>query len=248
MYCSGILENMKASRMSELDEEFNNFMYKVTEVNEIVKKLNSKDETVAQIGTIEAEKYLNGNAEAALEKIDDDDIVLRVTSKKAMINPKALLPEKDENTMSQESFMTEVSKDADMRYKNRLLRKERMETFKKQATLAFRRGDYERALCCYNKAIEQIKDSPLLYNNRCLTFLKLKLYDKAISDAETALRLNENCLKSYLFIAKANYLSDNLKEFSNAIEKAKCIHPNMVKFIEEFVVDLKREHNDISMV
>jgi hypothetical protein len=50
-----------------------------------------------------------------------------------------------------ETFMEEVSKDADRRYKDKLRRKERMETFKKQATLAFRRGEYERALSCYNK-------------------------------------------------------------------------------------------------
>lgn len=50
-----------------------------------------------------------------------------------------------------EAFMEEVSRDADMRYKDRLVRKEKMETFKKQAGLAFRRGEYERALICYTK-------------------------------------------------------------------------------------------------
>lgn len=47
--------------------------------------------------------------------------------------------------------MEEVSKDADRRYKNKLIRKEKCETFKKQAMLAFRRGEYERALNCYIK-------------------------------------------------------------------------------------------------
>lgn len=50
-----------------------------------------------------------------------------------------------------ESFMEEVSKDAEKRYKDKLVRTEKMETFKKQATLAFRRGEYERALVLYNK-------------------------------------------------------------------------------------------------
>lgn len=50
-----------------------------------------------------------------------------------------------------EAFMEEVSKDAERRYKDKMVRKERMETFKKQASLAFRRGEYERALNCYNK-------------------------------------------------------------------------------------------------
>ena len=50
-----------------------------------------------------------------------------------------------------ETFMEEVSKDADRRYKNKLRRREKMETFKKQATLAFRRGEYEKALSLYDK-------------------------------------------------------------------------------------------------
>lgn len=47
--------------------------------------------------------------------------------------------------------MDEIAKDADRRYKSKLIRKEKCETFKKQALLAFKRGDYERALSCYIK-------------------------------------------------------------------------------------------------
>lgn len=47
--------------------------------------------------------------------------------------------------------MEEVAKDADRRFKDRLVRQEKMETLKKQATLSFRRGDYEKALVLYDK-------------------------------------------------------------------------------------------------
>lgn len=57
--------------------------------------------------------------------------------------------------------MAEVSKDAEQRYQDKLIRSERMETFKKRATLAFQRGEYEKALSCYNKVfkIKSIKRS-----------------------------------------------------------------------------------------
>ena len=47
--------------------------------------------------------------------------------------------------------MREVSKDADMRHRDKMVRREKMETFKKQAAWAFGRGEYEKALNYYNK-------------------------------------------------------------------------------------------------
>lgn len=49
--------------------------------------------------------------------------------------------------------MSEVSKDAEKRYQDKLIRTEKMETFKKRAILAFRRGEYEKALLCYNQVL-----------------------------------------------------------------------------------------------
>lgn len=37
---------------------------------------------------------------------------------------------------------------------------------------AFRSGDYERACSMYTKAIDHIKDSAVLYNNRSLTYIR----------------------------------------------------------------------------
>lgn len=47
--------------------------------------------------------------------------------------------------------MEQVSKDADKRYKDKLIRKEKAETFRTRATKAFRRGEYEKALTLYDK-------------------------------------------------------------------------------------------------
>lgn len=157
--------------LEDIDEEFNNFMYRVNEVSNIVKKLSSKDKQLQDIGNLEADKYLKEGEKTFLENIDEEKVKLKIKSDKSVINWEALKKDEgDSNTMSQgeqklcfcmllfstysiiaEAFMAEVSRDADKRYKDKLVRKEKSETFKKQATLAFRRGDYERALTCYNK-------------------------------------------------------------------------------------------------
>ena len=57
--------------------------------------------------------------------------------------------------MDKESWMAEVSKDAEKRYQDKKIRREKADTLKTQAIKAFRRQEYDRALSCYNRAIEQ---------------------------------------------------------------------------------------------
>ncbi|CAG9853580.1 unnamed protein product [Phyllotreta striolata] len=222
------------------DEEFNNFMVKVNEVNRIVGKMASKDKAEAEMGDIEAQRYLNEPNEEMkkiIEKIDDGTIELKIRNDRTVINKKAFEEiSSDPNTMSQEAFMREVERDANQRYEEKLVRREKMETLKKQATLAFRRGEYEKALTLYNKAIQQIKDSPLLYNNRALTCIKLKLYDKAENDlVEWALHLNEDSLKSWLLLAKVHYLQNKMQDYEKDIKEALNRNPERKEFIEDYV-------------
>lgn len=76
--------------------------------------------------------------------------------------------------------MAEVSKDAEKRAQERKIRREKADTFKTQAEKAFRRGEYEKALSCYNKAMEHVRDNSMLYCDRALTNIKLGNYQKVI--------------------------------------------------------------------
>lgn len=80
--------------------------------------------------------------------------------------------------MDKEVWMKEVSKDAEKRAQDRKVRRERADTYNTQAVKAFRREEYQRALSCYNKAIEQVRDNAMLYCDRALTNIKLGNYQK----------------------------------------------------------------------
>lgn len=82
--------------------------------------------------------------------------------------------------MDKEVWMAEMSKDADRRAEDRKVRKEKADTQNTMAIKAFRRGDYQKALSCYNRAIDYIKDNPMFYCDRALTNIKLNNYDKVI--------------------------------------------------------------------
>ncbi|RZB39146.1 hypothetical protein BDFB_014876, partial [Asbolus verrucosus] len=122
--------------------------------------LASDDKKLQEIGDLEAKQYLGETDDEKYAKLNENSLDLKVKSDRTVINKKALLRNENPSTMSQEAFMEEISRDADRRYKDKLRRKERMETFKKQVALAFRRGEFEKALSLYNKAIEQICSIP----------------------------------------------------------------------------------------
>ncbi|KAL1490543.1 hypothetical protein ABEB36_013219 [Hypothenemus hampei] len=230
--------------LGKFDEEFSNFMHRVTEVGGIVKKLASHDPEVQKIGDEEAKKYLC--EKKSFDNINED-VTLKVSSDKTVLNRKAFLSSGNSNEMSKESFMEEISKDAEKRYQDRLVRIEKMETLKKQANLAFKREEYERALVLYTKAIGHIKDSPLLYNNRALTYIKLGCLEKAKDDLQDwALRLNENCLKSWLLLAKVNFLNKDMDAFEKCISEAKNRNPKDIIFIEDYVDTIKNPFEESS--
>lgn len=67
----------------ETEEEFNNFMHKVTEVNGIVKKLVSEDKTLNKMGIKDADSFLKT---VEIDNIDEEDIKLKIKDNKTIIN------------------------------------------------------------------------------------------------------------------------------------------------------------------
>lgn len=80
--------------------------------------------------------------------------------------------------MDKDVWMAEMSKDAEKRALDRKIRREKADTLNTQAIKAFRREEYDKALSCYNRAIEQVKDNPMYYCDRALTNIKLGNYEK----------------------------------------------------------------------
>lgn len=76
----------------ELNEEFNNFMQRVSEVSNLIQDMGSGDKVKAEAAKILADQYLDGKI------IVDEDVKLKVKENRTVINDKALkmLGNKDE--------------------------------------------------------------------------------------------------------------------------------------------------------
>lgn len=105
---------------------------------------------------------------------------------------------------------------------------------------AFRNGEYEKAVSLYSKALDQVRDSPILYNNRALSFIRLSLFKRAVIDCDFVLnKLDEKNLRAWLYRAKAYYLLGEMRLYEKSILEAKKHHPKELNYIEKIVSEIE---------
>ena len=127
--------------------------------------------------------------------------------------------------------MRGVENDAKARAEKRKACNERAETYKRIGIGAFKEANYEKAITYFSKAVEQRKDSSVLWNNRALCYMKIELYEKALDDCEWALKCNRSNIKALLNSAKCHKILGNDKECDRFIELAKEKNPHFHKYI-----------------
>jgi tetratricopeptide (TPR) repeat protein len=88
----------------------------------------------------------------------------------------------------------------------------------------------------YSKAIDQIRDSPILYNNRALSYIKFGLYKRAIIDCDFVInKLDEKNLRSWLYRAQGYYLLEEQRAYEKSVSEARKNNPKDLEFIDKIV-------------
>lgn len=128
--------------------------------------------------------------------------------------------------------MKTMEKDAKERCEEKKIRNERADTYKRIGNGAFSEEDYQKAITYYGKAIEQRKDSAVIWNNRALSYMRLGLYEKALQDCEWALKINDSNIKALLNSAKCYAYLGNAEKRDEFINLAKQRIPRFSKYIE----------------
>lgn len=105
---------------------------------------------------------------------------------------------------------------------------------------AFRQQDYVKAISMYSKAIDHVKNSSVLYNNRALSYIMLNLPKKAIIDVDFVIqKLDEKNVRSWLYRANGYYLLGEMRDFEKSVNEAKKSNPKELEFIEKAVARIQ---------
>lgn len=230
---------------AEDEQELKGFEAKVDSVMSILKMMASDTKQESDKGMDMADIFLNGTQNNS--EINIEDCIVRVTQDRTVINKKAIEDEDeskkvDNASMDQRAFMAAIEADANKRFKERKEREKIAQGLRKAGNQAFRNGEYEQAISFYNKAIDTVRDSPILYNNRALAFLHIGLYKRAIIDCDFVLdKLDDKNLRAWLCRAKGYYNLNEIRNYERSIAEAKKLNPKDVGYIEEIVNNIEGE-------
>ncbi|XP_017030693.1 tetratricopeptide repeat protein 12 [Drosophila kikkawai] len=137
-------------------------------------------------------------------------------------------------------FMRQVEMDLDQRSKARLERERVAQNFRKLGNAEYRRGNYETAMHMYTEAIENIRDSHILYINRALCFIKSGKFKRGIVDCDFVLnKLDEKNLRAWMYRAMAYKGLNDDSNFENCVKYARKFNSKQMEFIDDFLEKLK---------
>nr|XP_016935774.2 tetratricopeptide repeat protein 12 [Drosophila suzukii] len=137
-------------------------------------------------------------------------------------------------------FMRQVEMDLDQRSKARLERERVAQNFRKLGNAEYRKGNYESAMQMYTEAIENIRDSHILYINRALCFIKSGKFKRGIVDCDFVLnKLDEKNLRAWMYRAMAYKGLNDESNFENCVRYARKFNSKQMEFIDDFLEKLK---------
>ncbi|XP_022209657.1 tetratricopeptide repeat protein 12 [Drosophila obscura] len=218
-------------------DDFAEFEATLQKIEEILKESDVKQEAAAT----EAE------SKPDFDKLDPDTVRLTVRENRTVINRKSLEDDKQKEAgmvqaMNQQSFMQQVEKDANERAGARAKREYEAEVQKCHGNEAFRNENYEKAILHYGKALAQIKDSAITYNNRALCYIKLRNYKRALQDCQYVVdKLQETNLRAWLYKATAYKRLGQTKDFEESVAKAREHNPKQLAYIEKYIKQMEAE-------
>ncbi|XP_055856322.1 tetratricopeptide repeat protein 12 [Episyrphus balteatus] len=226
------------------DPDFKNFESKVNQVMQILENMNSGDPVMEAAAMKNADNFLDGKSKD-FSDIDEDNFIVKVRENRTLIN-KSGGGGSDADTpngqMDKFTFMQQIEQDAAKRNEVRQEREKIAQHFRKLGNDAYHKQEFEKAINMFTKAIDHVKDSPILYNNRALSYMKLKVHKRAIIDCDFVInKLDDKNLRAWLYRAAAYYKLGDEKNFETSIKWAKKNNSKELETIEKFVANVKNE-------
>ncbi|XP_062123338.1 tetratricopeptide repeat protein 12 [Drosophila sulfurigaster albostrigata] len=204
----------------QIDESFLQLNSKVEEVTTLLRSMIKPSEEEVEAATFKKETTADG--------VTDDNFMVTKRPSDTSINNDRF------------TFMRQVEVDQDERSKARLERERVAQNFRKLGNANYRQEKFENAIAMYSQAIENIKDSPVLYINRALCFIKLGNFKRAIIDCDFVLnKLDEKNLRSWLYRAMAYKSLNDEANYENCIKYVRKYHSKQMEFIDTFIEKMK---------
>ncbi|XP_006811400.1 tetratricopeptide repeat protein 12-like, partial [Saccoglossus kowalevskii] len=215
------------------DDDLEEFLAKVDKLQSIVTGMSSDDKEVQEEFIQKADEELT---KEHVSKTVNRTVINKDAYKYDTPEP---APSEPDGQVDQDAFLKNLEADAQARYERKQASRKRATVIKDKGNLAFKNGDFKRAIELYSDAMDIIKDYSDLFTNRAQAYIKISEYDKAIEDCDFAMRIDEKCVKAYITKGRA-YLAK--KKYTKAIstyEEVLEFDPKQEKIVKEYIAAAK---------
>jgi len=122
------------------------------------------------------------------------------------------------------------------------------ESYKISADDDMKNNMFEEAILKYSIILDMdINNKNLILLNRCLAYLQVKKYDKALSDAKESIKLNQNYAKAWSRLGSCLLATNQKDEAKVAFSQALQLNPDnkeYKKLVEEEVKEEEEEEDE----
>ncbi|XP_034486185.1 tetratricopeptide repeat protein 12 [Drosophila innubila] len=228
---------MSTTKHSELNE---NFLRQPSKVDDIIKFLAEMAKSNKMEGTKEPEVKKEVDISASVT-----DSSFLVTQRSSSSGKRSKSTSKKPNlraNMNQMTFMRQIDLTDEERIKAREERVRVANNFRRLGNAEYRRTNFDSAIEYYTKGLNYINDSPVLFVNRSLCYIKKREYKRALIDLNHVLNnLDSCCLRAWLYKAGTLKRMNNDAGYEECVDNARRYNRRHLDYVEYFLDKMRSD-------
>ncbi|XP_017031394.1 tetratricopeptide repeat protein 12 [Drosophila kikkawai] len=223
-------------------------VYQYLEANEsFLKKPSMVKEVMEYLDTIENANKMDSTRTARKTAVDrksvaqDDDflVTLRTPTNVRSSFRRAKFKKIPMNT-NQFTFMRQIEPEPEDRILARQQREIVAETFRRSGNFEYRKQRFEVAIDFYTRGLTYVKDTPVLYVNRAMCYIKLRAYKRGIMDCDHVLTyIDEKYPRAWLYRAAAYKRLNDEANYEYSVSQVKRLNNTETEFIDDFLEKMR---------
>ncbi|XP_017083566.2 tetratricopeptide repeat protein 12 [Drosophila eugracilis] len=235
-------ENENGSILEEAKPEHSIYQYPEANESFLEGKPSKVEEVIECLEGIENANKTDSSKKRAKSVLTIDDINFLVTKRnpsQSSIFRRPRIRKVPINT-NQFTFMRQIEFEPGDRLLAREQREDVAETFRRFGNFEYRKLNFLLAKDYYTKGLQYIKDSPVLYVNRAMCFIKMREFKLGILDCDYVLtKLDECYLRAWLYRGAAYKRLNDEANYEYSIEQARQSNRPEAAFIDEFLEKMR---------
>ncbi|KAH8292274.1 hypothetical protein KR054_008042, partial [Drosophila jambulina] len=137
---------------------------------------------------------------------------------------------------NQFTFMRQIEPEPEDRILARNQREIVANTFRRMGNYEYRKRKFDEAIGYYTKGLQYVQDTPVLYVNRAMCYIKLREYKRGIMDCNYVLtHIDEKYVRAWLYRAAAYKRLDDEANYEDSVYQARRLNYTETAFINEFL-------------